>query len=92
MSEGRVEIFPAGSPGSSTVVFITNNQIARVVSDGKEVKETTLEAPLITTLSVDKNRNGDKERNNEERLLVNFASIPHVLVNAIVSAEDKRFF
>jgi len=92
MSDGKVEIFPAASPGSSTIVFIANNQIAHIVANGGEVKETTLEAPLITTLSADRNLNNDKERKNEERLLVNFSSIPPVLVNAIVSAEDKRFF
>jgi penicillin-binding protein 1B len=84
----RVEISPAGSPGSNIAVFINNNQIARIRSDGKEMKEITLGSPLITTLSA----NGGKERMNEDRLLVNFNGIPPGLVHAIVAAEDKHFF
>jgi penicillin-binding protein 1B len=92
MSDGKVEIFPSGSPGSSTIVFITNGQIARIVSNGKEVQETMLGSPLITTLSSNNKPGNNKEPKNEERLLVTFSGIPPLLVNAIVSVEDKRFF
>ena len=96
----QVEIFPSGKAGSSITVFITGNQVARIVSNGnpsqgsrsggKELGEFVPGAPLITTLSTADKKS--KERKNEERLLVNFAGIPPVLVHAIVSAEDKHFF
>jgi penicillin-binding protein 1B len=82
--DGGVKISPAGS---SITVFFANNQVARVLVNGKEVRESTLGSPLITTLSAN-----SKEGKNEERQLVGFSGIPRVLVNAIVSAEDKRFF
>src|SRR6185437_7628924 len=45
---------------------------------------------LITTLSSGDAK--DDTPKKEERLIVSFAEIPRVLVNAVVSAEDKRFF
>ena len=95
ISDGRVEIIPAGSRGSSTVVLIVGNRVDRVQLNGKEVKETTIGFPLITTLSSsNKEEKGGSslKSKNEERLLVNFSGIPPVLVHAVVSAEDKRFF
>src|ERR1700733_4605841 len=60
----RVEISPAGSPGSTIAVFINNNnQIARIRSGGQELKEVPLGSPLITTLTA----NGGKDRMNEDR-------------------------
>jgi penicillin-binding protein 1B len=84
----RVEILPADSKGTATAVFIANNQIARIRSNGQELKEINLGSPLITTMSA----NGGKERMNVDRLLVNFSGIPPVLVHAVVAAEDKHFF
>ncbi len=89
---GSVRIFPAGSPASSTSVFFAKNQIARIVSNGKELKQIAAGSPLMTTLSANTKDPKKKERKSEERLLVNFSGIPPVLVHAIVSAEDKRFF
>ena len=87
-----VEISPAGSPRQPVTVFISHNQIDRMIAGGKEIKDSTFGSPLITTLSSRNKEGSDGEGKNEERLLVTFASIPPVLVNAIVSAEDKRFF
>jgi penicillin-binding protein 1B len=92
LSGDKVEIFPAGRSGPFTEVFIAGGQISRIVSNGKEIKEFVPGSPLITTLSGgDKSSNGN-ERKSEKRLLVDFSGIPPVLVHAIVSAEDKRFF
>ena len=63
-------------------VLIANGQVAHILIDGKEVRDVSLAAPLITTLS------GTKEK----RLLTTFREIPPVVVQAIVSTEDKRFF
>ncbi len=79
---GYIEIFPAEATVAPTRVFIANNQIDHIQIDGKEVRQAWLAPPLITTLSSKK----------EERLLVTFAQIPPVLVNAILAAEDRRFF
>ena len=92
LSAGKVEVFPAGTSSARTTVFIDGSQIARIVSNGKQIGEFVPGSPLITTLSgVEKNSNG-KQRKSEQRLVVNFNGIPPVLVHAIISAEDKRFF
>jgi penicillin-binding protein 1B len=90
--DGGVRIFQADSPGSPITVSIAGNQVSRISSKGKDFKESSFAPPLITTLSSNNKKPNNKERKSEERLLVNFAGIPPVLVNAIVSAEDKRFF
>src|ERR1035438_10541484 len=92
VSPGAVKILPAGSAGPSTVVSIANNQISRLVTNGKDVKENTLGSPLITTLSSANSKEAGNAPKHEEGLLVTFSVIPPVLVHAIVSAEDKRFF
>ena len=79
---GYIEIFPAEATNAPTRVFLANNQIDHIQIDGKEVRQAWLASPLITTLSAKK----------EERLLVTFDQIPAVLVNAILAAEDRRFF
>ena len=91
LSDG-VEILPGGASAPAIRVYIAKDQIARLVAGGKDVKQTTLGSPLITTLSSHDSSGTSKEPKNEERLMVTFAAIPPVLVQAIVSAEDKRFF
>jgi len=90
--DGGVRIFQADSPGSPVTVFIAGNQVSRISSKGKDFRESTFAPPLITTLSSNDKKLNSKERKSEERLLVTFSGIPPVLVNAIVAAEDKRFF
>ncbi len=80
--ESTVEIIPAGGSGLGTRVFLANGRIVRIENNGQDLRELNIAAPLITTLS----------RKKEERLLVRFDAIPPVLVDAILSAEDKRFF
>ncbi len=67
------------------VVKFRAGKVARIISlaDNTERTEYTLEPELISNL-FDKNR--------ERRRLVKYEDIPPVLVHAVVSAEDKRFF
>jgi penicillin-binding protein 1B len=83
-----VEIFPGVDayvniePG---VVFIKNNTVVRIVSsrDNTERQRYFLDPELITNLF---------DRKREKRRLVRYEDIPKVLVQAVISAEDKRFF
>ena len=67
------------------VIKFRGSKVARIISlaDNTERTEYTLEPELISNL-FDKNR--------EKRRLVKYEDIPPVLVHAVVSAEDKRFF
>jgi penicillin-binding protein 1B len=85
---GAVEIFPG--PDSyfdqeAGVVKLEDQRVAQIVSlrDNTERTEYLLEPELITNLF---------DRKREKRRIVKFPDIPKVLVNAVVSAEDKRFF
>lgn len=85
---GGVEIFPGidASPHSEPgVVFIENNTVSRIVSsrDHTERPSYFLDPELVTNLH---------DRHREKRRLVRFDDIPKVLVHAVISAEDKRFF
>lgn len=83
-----IEVFPG--PDSyfeqeAGVVKFNGPRVAQIVSlrDNSERTQYLLEPELITNLF---------DRNREKRRLVRFADIPKVLVNAVISAEDKRFF
>ena len=67
------------------VIKFTGAKVAQIISlaDNTDRTEYTLEPELISNL-FDKNR--------EKRRLVKYEDIPPVLVHAVVSAEDKRFF
>lgn len=67
------------------VIKFKANKVARIISlaDNTDRTEYTLEPELISNL-FDKNR--------EKRRVVKYEDIPPVLVHAVVSAEDKRFF
>jgi penicillin-binding protein 1B len=67
------------------VIKFAGGKVSRIISlaDNTERTEYTLEPELISNL-FDKNR--------EKRRLVRYEDIPPVLVHAVVSAEDKRFF
>ena len=83
-----IEIFPGSSSSSDAepgVLRFANGKISSIIalSDNTERTEYTLEPALLSTL-YDKNR--------EKRRLVKFADIPPVLVQAVISIEDKRFF
>jgi penicillin-binding protein 1B len=83
-----VEIFPG--PDSyfdqeAGVIHFSNGRISRIVSlqDNTERSLYQLEPELITNLS---------GPNREKRRIVKFADIPKIVVDAVTSAEDKRFF
>jgi len=67
------------------VIKFRGGKVTQIISlaDNTERTEYTLEPELISNL-FDKNR--------EKRRLVRYEDIPAVLVHAVVSAEDKRFF
>ncbi len=77
-----VDAYPHSEPG---VVFIENNTVSRIVSsrDHTERPRYFLDPELVTNLH---------DRRREKRRLVRFDDIPRVLVHAVISAEDKRFF
>ncbi|MFL6353243.1 MAG: transglycosylase domain-containing protein [Bryobacteraceae bacterium] len=83
-----IEIFPgpeshaASEPG---VIRFRDGKISSVISlsDNTPRTEYTLEPQVLSSL-YDKNR--------EKRRLVKYNDIPPVLVHAVISVEDKRFF
>jgi penicillin-binding protein 1B len=87
-TDGGIEIYPG--PDSyfdeeAGVVKFANGRISQIVSlrDNTARGQYQLEPQLITNLF---------DRNREKRRLVKFADIPKVLIDAVTSAEDKRFF
>lgn len=83
-----LEIYPG--PDSyfkqeAAVIKFREGKVAQIISlrDNTERTQYTIEPELITNLF---------DRNREKRRLVRFHDIPKVLVDAVVSAEDKRFF
>lgn len=83
-----VEIYPG--PDSyfkrdDAVVKISSGKVTQIISlaDNTERTQYALEPELMSNL-FDKNR--------EKRRLVRYEDIPPVLVHAVISAEDKRFF
>jgi penicillin-binding protein 1B len=82
-----VEIFPGRDsfPGEEpALIEFAGGKISRIVSlqDNTERPQIEFDAQLIANLSP----------NREKRRLVRFKDIPPNLVNAVISAEDKRFF
>jgi len=83
-----IEIFPGEKSLTSSepgVLRFQSSKISSIIalSDNSPRTEYQLEPELITSL-YDKNR--------EKRRLVHYDDIPPVLVNAVLSIEDKRFF
>ncbi len=83
-----VEIFPGvdayinSEPG---VVFLSGGVVTRIISnrDNTERQRYFLDPELITNLF---------DRKREKRRLVRYEDIPQILVHAVISIEDKRFF
>lgn len=87
-SEKQLEVFPG--PDSyfqqeAHVVRFEGARVAQIVSlrDNTERTQMWLEPELITNLF---------DRNREKRRIVKFQDIPQIVKNAVLSAEDKRFF
>lgn len=83
-----VEIFPgpeAVFDQDAGVIDFGGGKITRIVSlrDNTPRNQFVLEPQLITNLY---------DRNREKRRLVKYDEIPEVLVHAVISVEDKRFF
>lgn len=83
-----IEVFPGPEsyPGSeSSVIKFEKGKISSIISldDNSPRTEYTLEPRLLSNL-YDKNRG--------KRRFVKFEDIPPVMVEALISAEDKRFF
>lgn len=87
-----IEIFPGaqsfsgeGANSEAGVIRFANGRISSIValSDNTSRTEYTLEPQLLSSM-FDKNR--------EKRRLVKYDDIPPVLIAALISAEDKRFF
>ena len=84
---GAIEINPgpdAYDP-EGAVVKIEANRVTEIISlrDHTDRTQYNLEPELITNLF---------DQRREKRRLVHFADIPKVMVNAVLSAEDKHFF
>ena len=83
-----VEIYPGVDSfflQEDGVIMFSGNKVSKIISlqDNTERTQYRLEPELITNLF---------DRNREKRRLVRFQEIPKVLINAVISAEDKRFF
>ena len=88
LKPGEIDIYPG--PDSyfepeGGVIRLEGNHVSQIISlrDNTARTEYLLEPELISNL-FDKNR--------EKRRLVKYADVPEVLRNAVISAEDKRFF
>jgi penicillin-binding protein 1B len=88
MRPDSLEIYPG--PDSyfkqeAAVLKFQEGKVSQIISlrDNTERTQYTLEPELITNLF---------DRNREKRRLVRFQDIPPLLVHAVISAEDKRFF
>ena len=81
----RLFLVPTPSRPEAGVIKFSGDKISSIVSTQDHTKRTQfqLEPELITNLS---------DRNREKRRLVRFDDIPKVMVHAVLSAEDKRFF
>jgi len=83
-----IEIFPGPESyfdQEAGVIWFSGNRISQIVSlqDNTARSMYQLEPQLITNLT---------GPNREKRRIVKFGDIPRVVVDAITSAEDKRFF
>ena len=87
-ADGAVEIFPGPDSyfdDEAGVIKFTSGRVSRIISlrDNSDRIQYLLEPELITNLS---------DKNREKRRLVRFSDIPKLVVDAVISAEDKRFF
>src|ERR1017187_238526 len=88
LQPNSIEVFPGPESyfdQEAGVVKFAGGRISQIVSlqDNTTRSQYQLEPQLITNVS---------GPNREKRRMVKFADIPPVLVEAVVSAEDKRFF
>ncbi|MEO8663825.1 MAG: PBP1A family penicillin-binding protein [Bryobacteraceae bacterium] len=87
-SDDAVEIFPGAEsyfPGEDAVIKFSGRRVKEIISlrDNSPRTQYWLEPEILTNLF---------DRNREKRRLVRYEDIPKVVVDAVISAEDKRFF
>jgi penicillin-binding protein 1B len=82
LTASGMEISPAEAGAFPVTITFANDRIARIQQGGKDLAQCNLGNPLIVVLAA----------NNETRSPVSFEQIPRVLVNAVISVEDKHFF
>ncbi len=83
-----IEIFPGPESyfkEEAGVIKFSGSRISQIISlqDNTDRSQFQLEPQLITNLF---------DRNREKRRIAKYADIPKVLIDAVISAEDKRFF
>lgn len=83
-----VEIYPGVDSfflREPAVLKFSGDHVVQIISltDNTERTQYLLEPELVTNLF---------DRNREKRRMVKYAEIPKILVSAVISAEDKRFF
>ncbi len=83
-----IEIFPgkqSETESEPAVLRIQDNKIVSIIalSDNSSRPEYSLEPAVLSTMF---------DANRSKRRMVKYDDIPPVLVNAVVSIEDKRFF
>jgi penicillin-binding protein 1B len=85
----RVEIHPSSisyfAGGNALRVEFGANSITHIgsLADGKDVESAEIEPEVLTNLF---------DSSREKRRVMRFDDLPPVLVHAVLSAEDKRFF
>ncbi len=84
----EIEIFPGPDSyfrDEAGVIHFADGRIIRIISlsDNTPRTEYDIEPRLITNLY---------DRNREKRRYVNYADVPPILRDAVISAEDRRFF
>ncbi|HTP89164.1 MAG TPA: PBP1A family penicillin-binding protein [Bryobacteraceae bacterium] len=88
LKSSEIDIYPGPDsyfePEGGVIKF-SGNRVSQIISlrDNTDRPEYLLEPELISNL-FDKNR--------EKRRIVRYADVPEVLRNAVISAEDKRFY
>jgi penicillin-binding protein 1B len=73
----------AGIPAQRVRLEIHDDRVTRVTRDGKDVGAATLEPEILASAD---------DRPGEEHRPVRLADVPLVLLNAVLAAEDHRFF
>ena len=88
MRADGIEVFPGPESyfdEDEAVIKFKGKKVSQIISlrDNAERTQYMIEPELITNLF---------DRSREKRRIVTFADLPPMLVNAVVSVEDKRFF
>jgi len=84
-SRGETLVIHAASQAESAMLKFSANKIVQIlaVPNNSKLAQYQLNAQLIANVSL---------RNRERRRLLRFDEIPKILIDAVLSVEDKRFF